>query len=78
MLHGIVPDCENCERPTLAPGNFLAWEIYQTLNSGFCLDFTVDIYQVFKTYGVKRPARMLRKLALIYEKARQNAEKPDK
>jgi hypothetical protein len=78
MLYGTVPDCDNCERPTLAPGNIKAWEIYQTLNSGFCLDFTVDVFQVIRAYRVKRPARMLRKLALIYETARKNAEKTDK
>lgn len=75
MLYGTVPDCENCERPTLNPGNSLAWEIYQTLNSGFCQDFAVDIFEVLKMFRVRRPVRMLRQLALIYSIARENAEK---
>ncbi|MHB9075778.1 MAG: hypothetical protein ACYC6G_19930 [Desulfobaccales bacterium] len=75
MLYGKVPDCENCEQPVLNSGNTKTWEIYQTLNSGFCQDFTVDAFQVFKAYQVRRPARMLRRLSLIYGIALKNAEK---
>lgn len=74
-MFGINPPCETCQRPTLRPGNVLAWEIYKTICNQFSHDFAVDIFEVMKIFGVKNPVRMLRKLAVIHGIARDNAER---
>jgi len=76
-VFGIAPPCDDCELPRLSPVNRPAWEIWLTLDSGFCQDFGVDVFKVMELYQVKQPARMLRQLAQIYGIARKNAEKND-
>lgn len=61
--------------PVLAPSNYLVWEIYKTLASPFCREGAVDLFQLFRRFGVHHPFRILRRLELIYEIAAENAKK---
>jgi hypothetical protein len=58
-----------------SPANFLAWRVYQLTATQFAYDFKVDLFQVMARLGVSNPTRMLEKLTLIYDCAKQNQER---
>lgn len=75
MVFGIAPPCDGCERPTLAPDNLAAWEIYRLINGQFCQDYVVDVFEVMRRFRVSQETAMLSKLTLIHRIARKNAER---
>jgi hypothetical protein len=72
---GKEPPCGSCRRPQWRPANLLAWLIYQACATQFAYDFKVGVFEVMEEFGVRNRARMLGKLNVIHDCARENQER---